>query len=345
MPFTTRSVALVGLMAFFSKLSHAQSIPMAYCASLNTASTTGNSSIYQSDGLCHDFCSATFAFAIVQDDECWCSDYVPDEATQVDTDKCDSGCPGFPSDTCGGDGLWGYMSLVHKPSGTKTVGSTSSTKSPTPEPTTRTLQNTVTVTPTVHATTAVPDTSKSTGDGSTAPTTPSVSTVTAGGTVKTVTIMPTATDNPDAVTSPDAGSSEVSSNQHGLSTGAAVGVAIGVFAAVGMAIGAALFFWLRRRRQDQGDALTDSPGSQRGSSAGMMSTPTTTMASVWDGDTASGGRRNSRFMPHDPRMDPFAANIYSRENKSHESINTLQDNHDYSRKVLRTTNPDPPDGE
>ncbi|KAI1658491.1 hypothetical protein F4813DRAFT_50696 [Daldinia decipiens] len=320
MPFTTRSVALMSLVAFFSKLGHAQSIPMAYCASINTASTA-DSSIYQSDGLCHDFCSATSAFAIVKDDECWCSDYVPDKATQVDTGKCDSGCPGFPSDTCGGDGLWGYISLDHKPSGTKAAGSASSTKPSTP------------------------DTSKSTGDSSTAPTTPSVSTVTAGGIVQTVTIMPTATDNPNAVTSPDASPSEVPSNQHGLSTGAAVGVAIGVFAAVGLAIGAALFFWLRRRRQDQGDAFADSPGSQRGSSAGMMSTPTTAMASVWDGDTASGGRRNSRFMPHDPRMDPFAANIYSRENKSRESINTLQDNHDYSRKVLRTTNPDPPDGE
>ncbi|KAI8961644.1 hypothetical protein F5Y11DRAFT_222528 [Daldinia sp. FL1419] len=341
MPFTTRLVAHMGLMALFTKLSHAQSIPMAYCANINTASTQGNSSIYQSDGLCHDFCAATFAFAIVKDDECWCSDYVPDKATQVDTDKCDSKCPGFPSDTCGGDGLWGYISLDHKPSGTKSAGSGSSTKTSSPDPITRTLQNTVTVTPTVHATTAVPDTTKS-SDGSTSPTTPSVSTVTAGGTVKTVTIMPTATDSG---TSPDANTSEPTTSQHGLSTGAAVGIAIGVFAAVGMAVGAGLFFWLRRRRRDQGDALADSPGSQRGSSAGMMSTPTTAMASVWDGDAASGGRRNSRFMPHDPRMDPFAVGIYSRENKSQESINTLQDNHDYSRKVLRTTNPDPPDAE
>lgn len=66
------------------------------------------------------------------------------------------------------------------------------------------------------------------------------------------------------------------------------------------------------------------------------------MASVWDSEQLSGNRRNSRIMPHDPRMDPFAANLYNRENKSRESINTIQDNHDYSRKVLRTTNPDPP---
>ncbi|OTB19896.1 hypothetical protein K445DRAFT_7914 [Daldinia sp. EC12] len=317
MSSATRSVALMGLMALFSNLGHAQSIPMAYCAKINTASTVGNSSTFQSDGLCFNFCAATSAFAIVKDDECWCSDYVPDESAQVDTDECNKSCPGFPSDRCGGDGLWGYMSLDHKPSGTKTAGSATSTK------------------------TLSPDTSKS-GDDSTSPTTPSVSTVTAGGTVKTVTIMPTATGNSEA--SSDASPSEVTSNQHGLSTGAAVGIAIGVFAAVGLAIGAGLFFWLRRRRRDQGDALADSPGSHRGSSAGMMSTPTTGMASVWDGDTAS-GRRNSRFMPHDPRMDPFAANIYSRENKSQESINTLQDNHDYSRKVLRTTNPDPPEAD
>ncbi|KAI1806124.1 hypothetical protein F4811DRAFT_551082 [Daldinia bambusicola] len=342
----TRSVALVGLMALFTNLGHAQSIPIVYCASLNTASTAANSSHFQSDGLCHDFCADTSAFAVVKYDQCWCSDYVPDESSQVDTEKCDMKCPGYPKDLCGGDGLWGYMSLDRQPSGTKSAGSASSTKTSSPDPTTKTLQNTVTVTPTVHATTAVPDTtSKSKSEDSTttpAPTTPSVSTVTTGGTIKTVTIMPTITDSPDA--SPDASSNGMSANQHGLSTGAAVGIAIGVFAAVGLAVGAGLFFWLRQRRRDQGDALADSPGSQRGSSAGMMSTPTTGMASVWDGDNAS-GRRNSRFMPHDPRMDPFAANIYSRENKSQESINTLQDNHDYSRKVLRTTNPDPPEAD
>ncbi|KAI0152342.1 hypothetical protein F4776DRAFT_659268 [Hypoxylon sp. NC0597] len=316
MPLTIQGEALVGLMAFMSNIGLSSSIDMAYCASINTGTTPGNSSIWQSDGLCHDFCLDDYAFAIVKDNECWCSDYTPDETKQVDVSKCSEECPGYTSDTCGGDGLWGYMSLAKQPSGTS--GGSSSTSSP------------------------------DSSDSSTVTPTPSVSvhTVTAGGTVslQTVTVMPTVTPSASTGASPDANSAGVTANQHGLSTGQAVGIAIGVLGAVAIAIAAGVFLFLRRRRRGQVDAIADSPGSHRGSSAGMMSTPTTAMASVWDGDNTSSGRRNSRYMPHDPRMDPYATNIYSRfENKSHESINTLQDNHDYSRKVLRTTNPDPPD--
>lgn len=44
-------------------------------------------------------------------------------------------------------------------------------------------------------------------------------------------------------------------------------------------------------------------------------------------------------------MDPFKMGLYARR-KSHESINTVRDDHDYSRrvhqpKILRATNPDP----
>ncbi|KAM0462062.1 hypothetical protein ACHAO4_001255 [Trichoderma viride] len=46
----------------------------------------------------------------------------------------------------------------------------------------------------------------------------------------------------------------------------------------------------------------------------------------------------------DPRMDPFKQGLYIRG--SQESLNTLRDDHDYSRRiqrppVLRATNPDP----
>ncbi|KAI1142275.1 hypothetical protein F5Y05DRAFT_409421 [Hypoxylon sp. FL0543] len=345
MSLTIEIAALMGLVAFMSNIGLTSSLDMAYCANINTGTTPANFSIYQSDGLCHDHCFADYAFAIVQGKECWCSDYVPDKTDQVDVSKCSEPCPGFTSDTCGSDQLYGYISLAKEPAGTS-GGSTSSTSSP--DPVTETVHNTVTVTPTViptsHSTTAVPDSSDS---SSTTPT-PSVSvhTVTAGGTVslQTVTVIPTVTAAPGPGVSSDANSAGMTSSQHGLSTGQAVGVAIGVLGAVAIAIGVGVFLFLRRKRRDQGAAIADSPGSHRGSSAGMMSTPTTAMASVWDGDNTSSGRRNSRYMPHDPRMDPYATNIYSRfENKSHESINTLQDNHDYSRKVLRTTNPDPPD--
>lgn len=57
------------------------------------------------------------------------------------------------------------------------------------------------------------------------------------------------------------------------------------------------------------------------------------------------GSRGSRLMPADPRMDPYSDGLYVRT-KSHESVNTLRDEQDYSRRVhqprvLRATNPDP----
>lgn len=69
----------------------------------------------------------SFAYAVVQDSDCWCSNYTPDDSTTEDTTKCSSSCPGYPSDTCGGDGLYGYMSLSKEPSGTKGSGSSTST--------------------------------------------------------------------------------------------------------------------------------------------------------------------------------------------------------------------------
>lgn len=333
MAFTREIMALVAIMLFTSHIDLAQSLDIAYCASINTASTNGNASIYQSNGLCYDFCLDDYAFSVLQDDSCWCSNYVPDKTVQVDSSECNAACPGYPSDLCGADGLWEYIALEKSPSGT--TGASTSTQTSTPDTTEET---------TTEKTTTAQHTSTTTPSPSV-----SVHTVTAGGTVslQTVTVIPTVTAGADTSATADANSTGMTASHQGLSAGQAAGIAIGVLGAVAIAIAAGVFFFLRRKkRQGQGDIIEDNTGSHRGSSAGMMSTPTTTMASVWDGDNASGGRRNSRFMPHDPRMDPYTTNIYSRfDNKSHESVNTLQDNRDYSRKVLRTTNPDPTDPE
>jgi hypothetical protein len=60
----------------------------------------------------------------VQGDYCWCSDYVP--GTTTSTSDCDNSCPGYPDDTCGGDGTYGYISLTLSPSGTKQASTAAS---------------------------------------------------------------------------------------------------------------------------------------------------------------------------------------------------------------------------
>ncbi|KAK7956167.1 er membrane protein [Apiospora aurea] len=344
-------LTLVTLLALVN-MAMGASIPMTYCASINTASDSATSSIYQSDGLCRDQCTqAGTAFAIIQDKNCWCSDIQPARDVQVSTTKCNKKCSGYPDDTCGGDGLWGYMMLGKDPSGTQGANK------PSP-PQTTTAQNTVTLSPTTHDAPAPVFTTVTTKQAPSADPSPDpkteeplpkpspsmlVSTVTKDGSVSvaTVTVYPppvSTSANTKETPEVDPGSSK------GLSTGAAVGVAVGVIGFFVITGAIAAFFLLRRKRRAQNQALLDRQNSVRGSSAGMMSTPRTEMASTWDGDSMN--RRNSRLMPHDPRMDPYATNIYGRfDNKSHESINTLRDDRDYSRRVLRTTNPDPTDGD
>lgn len=89
-----------------------------------------DASIYQSNGLCYDFCLDDYAFSVLQDDSCWCSNYVPDKTVQVDSSECNAACPGYPSDLCGADGLWEYIALEKSPSGT--TGASTSTQTSTP---------------------------------------------------------------------------------------------------------------------------------------------------------------------------------------------------------------------
>lgn len=89
------------------------------------------SDLYQSNGWCSTHCSDNYAFAIVQYQECWCSDYIPAETTSISS--CNQDCPGFPDEQCGSSsaGLFGYIALSKSPSGTLGAASRSSISSST----------------------------------------------------------------------------------------------------------------------------------------------------------------------------------------------------------------------
>jgi len=84
---------------------------------------------YQSNGACHDTCQQSYAYAIVQYQDCWCSNYAP--ANTVSVDECNVQCPGYGYENCGNQsaGLYGYIRLNVQPSGT--IGGSSSTASST----------------------------------------------------------------------------------------------------------------------------------------------------------------------------------------------------------------------
>ena len=185
--------------------------------------------------------------------------------------------------------------------------------------------------------------------------TPVTSLETITGQVRTVTVTPTVPPNAQATNE----LTPANKGGGGLGTGGAVGLTVGLVALVAL-IAAAVFFFLRKRRRDQeaADNL-----SRRGSSAGFgaAAVPSRTMSEnsryvlgtdgrrvveTWEpGETAE--VRRSRLIPVDQRLDPFSP-VYQRgDNKSRESVNTIRDDHDYSRRmvtggngILRATNPD-----
>ncbi|CAN8102845.1 unnamed protein product [Discula destructiva] len=324
---------------FLGLAAAAPSVPIVYCATINTASTSANFSTYQSDGLCYGFCNDQgYALGVVQSNNCWCSDYVPGDT--VDTSECESSCPGYPTDYCGGDDTFGYMKLDAAVSGTK--GATSSTTSTTStSSSTSTSESSESAEKTSSSdkptTTPAPETTSSSSDTPSVVT--SVKTVTSDGQV----VYQTITSTPEA---------SAGSGNNGLSGGAIAGIVIGILAVLAAFIAGALIYrrHQRNRQSMEGAPLAAGMAHRRGSSAGIMS-KTGTMSSSGYGmgmeEDMYGSHRMS-MKPMDPRLDPKQTfGLYRAA--SHDSINTLRDDHDYSRRVhqpgrvLRVTNMGPTD--
>ncbi|CAD0099266.1 unnamed protein product [Aureobasidium mustum] len=133
---------LLPLVLMSSFWQHAHGLGQTYCSSQNTGSDyDAVTDIYQSNGACQKTCVGNYAFAIVQYQQCWCSNYAP--ADQLDLSQCNAPCPGYPDDKCGDkdDGHFGYIKLNLSPSGTQGSGSgsaessTSAAQSSTQQPT------------------------------------------------------------------------------------------------------------------------------------------------------------------------------------------------------------------
>ncbi|RHZ59615.1 hypothetical protein CDV55_101548 [Aspergillus turcosus] len=309
------SLLLLALLA--SPVSSASAIT--YCSSVNTGSSfSANTSIYQSNGLCTDTCKADYAFAILQGEQCWCSNIAPNKATNTDTSDCAVGCPGYPPDSCGdaSKGLYAYIQMpLHNPSGTAAASSTGTTESTSDTSKTETTDS--------KTTTTAPSTTQNT-----------LSIKTIAGQVTTITVSDT---NPAATTT----SSSSADSQHGgsgVSGGTIAGAVVGAVGGLA-AIVAIIFFVLASKRRSRAQSpdpsvsnvLLDgrqSKGSQMSFAKGMFS----------DGHshTLSAG---SSITPQ--RMPTFTDNRLKTDAVlRRDSDVSLQDNEDYSRPVLRLTNPD-----
>ncbi|KAF1940472.1 hypothetical protein EJ02DRAFT_228658 [Clathrospora elynae] len=349
-------VCVAAIFTLFSLIlpTMAASWKQSYCSNQNTGS---NTDVYewpwQSNGNCTGHCNqqGSYAFAVIQYTDCWCSDYIP--ADQEDISKCQVNCPGFPDEKCGNrdDDLYIYIQMDGKPSGTQggsqpTTSAAVSSAAPSP---TEASSSPFTSGPpsTTLQTSATPTTPMTTDEPMTVPTV-----VTESGVIVTRTVVISPTPAPAKTESP----------QKKSNTGAiAGGVAGGILGLLAIA-GALLFvLWRRKKQRSQEDGHNDgSSGITRNvstmSRAGLLGggrekqspTPLVTnfgsQRSRPDGDSISpmtpSTRRLSQPILVDSRLNPNAVLTFHGANQSRESLTSIDDSRDYGRQ-LNVRNPDP----
>ncbi|PKX91723.1 WSC domain-containing protein [Aspergillus novofumigatus IBT 16806] len=70
--------------------------------------TLAESSKFMSRGMCESKCEKNAVLA-VQGTDCYCGSSLPPSSAKVSNDKCDTPCPGYPVDYCGGSKTWTVM--------------------------------------------------------------------------------------------------------------------------------------------------------------------------------------------------------------------------------------------
>jgi len=343
---TQRLHAFVLLVSCLVASTRAQKPTLSYCSPENNAGLfSPMSSEYQSTGLCSDHCKGSFAFAVIQDSQCWCSNYVP--ADQVDTSDCNSGCPGISSEWCGNvdDGLYGYYQIpLGVPLGTSGTGNSAPrTTSSSSSSSSSSSESTSTSTPT--RTTAPPQIDTL------------ITTVTGQATTIVVT-QPAATSDNSVL------GQSASGDGGGVSGGTIAGIVIGVVGGLALIIGALVWFFYRRRRRSRENSLPNSFIAERtgGSSSGQQSNSIPSRQVSQMSQAGLLGAKAPRIQTsgfgggfgYDPRSpDPASSTVDRRSLGTDQRLNpsalyhpddeldsvSLHDNRDYSR-TLRIANPD-----
>jgi cell wall integrity and stress response component len=355
---------LVAMLAIFMLITPTlAAFKQSYCSPQNTGNTDVYSWDWQSNGNCTNHCNdvGTYAFAIIQYKDCWCSNYIPRQ--QVNLNQCQKDCPGFPSEKCGSadDNLFIYIQNSGQPSGT--AGGSSSSKP------TSTIVSSSTLRPTSTQATSSSQEVTSTKPSSTPQSSQSsenletsVYVITQSGAVVTRTIIQTPSSNPSSSSAPVRTGDGGGGSNIGAIVGGAVGGVLGLLALIG---GLLFFLWRRRNQRRQAQDI-GSGGSSGGitrntstmSKAGLLGGATdtehqyppriatnfSTQNSRYGADQDSispiSNRRNSQPLMIDSRLNPNAVLTFAGANASRESVASLDDSRDYGRQ-LNVRNPDP----
>ncbi|THW17938.1 WSC-domain-containing protein [Aureobasidium pullulans] len=214
----------------------AGAVTSAGCFDSSSGLTQSDTYNYQSKGHCQQLCVKANAvvMAMSNGNECWCGNTLPPKSSLQSDSECSTTCVGYPSDMCGGNGVWSvyYTSSdtdVDNYGGGSSSGSSSSSAKSSAAASSSTTAAASSVT---SATSASAASDKATVITSIAP-------------GKTV-IITQAPASQATTTAPDAEKSHKGgSNTAGIAAGVVVGIV--VLAAL---IGAAFFFWRRKQRRD-----------------------------------------------------------------------------------------------
>lgn len=291
------------------------------CYSSSNGMSDQGSYTWQSNGYCQKQCSGQnqAVMGLSGGSDCYCGGELPPSSALVSDSKCSMTCNGYPDNICGGSGFYSVY-LTGISDDVPTAGGSSSSSSNSNDGSSDSSNSDASttaaaVTTKPAAATAAPN--------PTITQAPSVITSVAPG--KTVVItQPAAAENtaPVSTTTPTPEASEKKKGGSNVA-GIAAGVVVGVVAIAAIAGGLFLFFRHRRRQQQEEEykktQVSDFMGA--GNASGMTY------------EHKSPGTAGGWSTLSDSRLDPELAN--GRRN----SVGSIADDQDYSRRILRVANP------
>ncbi|KAF2723407.1 WSC-domain-containing protein [Polychaeton citri CBS 116435] len=291
------------------------------CYSSSSGMSDIGSYTWQSSGYCQKQCTGQnqAVMALSAGSDCSCGGELPPSSALVDDSKCSINCNGWPDDKCGGSGFYSVY-LTGTSDDVPTAGGSSDSNSGSGSSDT---SNSAT-----SAAAAAPITTQPVAAVSPSPTAtqaPSIITSVAPGRTVVIT-QPAAAENTAPVSTttstptPEAAEKKKGSNN---TAGIAAGVVVGVIAVAAIAGG--LFFFLRHKRrqqQEEENKKTQVSDFMRAGNANGMTYEHKSPGTAGGWSTLS-----------DSRLDPELAN--GRRN----SVGSIADDQDYSRRILRVANP------
>ncbi|KAL3462000.1 WSC domain-containing protein [Aspergillus heterothallicus] len=156
------------------------------------------SSIFQSIDRCVNECGAeNYDLAGLKGEQCWCGNSLPSLDDLVSDDKCDTACPGYATDMCGGDNAWSLWSIgnIEPSAWTASTSTTESTSTETRSPSTGSETSSATSSETSSTTTTSSLIAGTTSAASSTTPTPSPSAASESASSTSTSILPTFTGN------------------------------------------------------------------------------------------------------------------------------------------------------